>query len=73
MNAQTQNHLAQPQQNPLAAIFFICGALHVYTAIKTKKRNNFQLLEIAVKMFAPLLKKILVGILFGTVFVEAIS
>jgi len=73
MNARSNNSLTQPAQNPLATIFFIFGALHVYSAVKSKKRNNLQPLEMGLKIVRPVLIRILGVALLGTTFVEAME
>ena len=73
MNAPSENSLTQPVQNPLATIFFIFGALHVYSLVKSNKTNNWQVLKMGLKIFSPVLRTILLVFLFGTTFVEAIE
>lgn len=73
MKVQPGNDLTQPKHNSLATIFFIFGALHIYSLLRTKKTNNSQLLETGMKIFSPVWGKILAFVIFGTTFVEAIE
>lgn len=73
MNAQQSNHFTQSQQNPLASIFFIFGALHIYSSIKADRRSNWKLFKTSIQFFAPLFLLILSACLLGTALVEAIE
>ena len=73
MNAQQSNHINQPQQNPLATIFFIFGALHAYSSVKTDRRNNWQLVKTGMQILTPVFLLTLTVFLLGTALVEGIE
>ena len=74
MNLQPRNNGTQPQPNPLGVIFFIFGALHIYSLLRNKNRKKFQQkIGTGSEIFRPVWRKILAVVLFGTTCLEAIE
>jgi len=74
MNTQKRNRKAKTEENPLAAIFFVFGALHAYNSVKADKRSTFEIISKGIKIVSPVLVvQLFVSICIGTTFIEAIE
>ncbi|MDJ0726114.1 MAG: hypothetical protein QNJ38_13455 [Prochloraceae cyanobacterium] len=63
----------QTQKNPLATIFFVFGALHIYSMLQSDRRNSFEIISKGIKIFRPVLVQIFIIICLGTTFIEAVE
>lgn len=71
-NKQLEQTYSSPK-NSLAAIFFVFGALHIYSTLVSEKKNYFQLFKIAIGMFKPLLPSVSIAFCLSLIFVRAIE
>jgi len=74
MNTQQSNQIFKSQENPLAAILFVLGALHAYNSVKADRRSTFEMLRSGIKIVSPILiMQLFVTICIGIVSLEAIE